>query len=182
MDEPQIRFIDGASYEEFMGRWSRLVGDRFLQWLAPQAGLRWLDVGCGNGAFTGMLLEQAGAGAVQGIDPSEAQLEFARKRGPGAPAEFHLGEGTALTFADHSFDAAVRALVIFFVPDPARGVAEMARVVKPGGSVSAYAWDLHGGGFPYVALHEEMEAIGLPPILPPSSEASRIDALKALWA
>ncbi len=58
----------------------------------------------------------------------------------------------ALPFADGAFDAAVMALVIFFVPEPARGVAEMARVVASGGIVCAYAWDMPGGGFPYALL------------------------------
>ena len=62
----------------------------------------------------------------------------------------------ALPYADDAFDAAVMALVIFFVPDPAKSVAEMARVVAPGGSVSAYSWDILGSGFPYAALQEEM--------------------------
>jgi len=76
----------------------------------------------------------------------------------------------------------VMALVIFFVPDPAKGVAEMARVVKPGGSISAYAWDILGGAFPYAALQEEMAALGVPPLYPPSAEASRMEALRDLWA
>jgi ubiquinone/menaquinone biosynthesis C-methylase UbiE len=52
MDGQQIRFDDGEAYERMMGTWSRLVGDIFLDWLAPRPGQRWIDVGCGNGAFT----------------------------------------------------------------------------------------------------------------------------------
>jgi len=73
------------------------------------------------------------------------------------------------------------ALVIFFVPDPPKGVAEMARVVRPGGSVSTYAWDLPGGGFPYMPIFEAMEEMGFPLPGPPSPEASRLDSLRALW-
>ena len=57
-DAPQIRFNDGAAYEEFMGKWSRLAGDAFLRWLDPAPGWRWVDVGCGNGAFTQELVER----------------------------------------------------------------------------------------------------------------------------
>jgi SAM-dependent methyltransferase len=87
----------------------------------------------------------------------------------------------ALPFPDDTFDAAVMPLVIFFVPDPATGVAEMARVVCPGGAVTAYAWDMVGGGFPYEALHEEMRGLGVAIPTPPSPDASRIDAMQDLW-
>jgi SAM-dependent methyltransferase len=88
----------------------------------------------------------------------------------------------ALPFPENNFDAAVMALVIFFVPDPAKGVAEMARVVGPGGTVAAYAWDMLGGGFPLAPLQAEMRAMGLNPPFPPSAGASRIAALRNLWA
>jgi len=80
MNDPQIRFDDGAAYEDFMGKWSQLAGDTFLQWLAPPPGRRWVDVGCGNGAFTEMLVERCAPIEVQGIDPSEEQVAFARTR------------------------------------------------------------------------------------------------------
>ena len=67
----EIRFDDGAAYERYMGKWSQLAGEAFLDWLAPAPGLRWLDVGCGNGAFTEMLAERCAPASVKGIDPSE---------------------------------------------------------------------------------------------------------------
>lgn len=181
MDDQQIRFDDGAAYEDFMGKWSLLAGDAFLDWLRPDAGGRWIDVGCGNGAFTELLIRRAAAAHVQGIDPSGEQLAFARDRVAGDKARFELGDAMALPHPDGAFDAAVMALVIFFVPEPARGVAEMARVVRPGGSVSAYAWDILGGGFPFAALQQEMAALGITPLWPPSVEAARLEALRALW-
>lgn len=182
MNEPQIRFDDGAVYEAFMGQWSQLVGATFLQWLAPAPRWRWVDVGCGNGAFTEMLAQRCDPVSVHGIDPSPGQLAFARTRTAAGAAQFTLGDSMALPYADDAFDAAVMALVIFFVPDPAQGVAEMARVVAPGGSVSAYAWDILGGGFPFAALQEEMAALGSQPVWPPSVAASRQDAMRELWA
>jgi SAM-dependent methyltransferase len=181
MTEPQIRFDNGADYEQFMGVWSRLAGEVFLDWLAPAPAARWVDVGCGNGAFTELLAARCAPVHVDGIDPSEGQLAFARTRMPAATATFRQGDAMALPYGDASFDAAVMALVIFFVPDPVEGVAEMARVVAPGGSVSAYAWDNLGGGFPYAALREEMAAIGRPSLQPPSVEAANLDNLRALW-
>jgi SAM-dependent methyltransferase len=177
----RIQFDDGAAYERYMGTWSQLAGETFLDWLAPQSGLRWLDVGCGNGAFTEMLVERCAPASVHGIDPSEAQLAFARARPALRGAEFRLGDAMALPFPDDTFDAAVMPLVIFFVPDPARGVAEMARAVSPGGIVTAYGWDMVGGGFPYEALHAEMRAMGIGVPQTPSRDASRIDVMRDLW-
>ncbi|MDT4896950.1 MAG: hypothetical protein QOH25_2027 [Acidobacteriota bacterium] len=177
----QIRFDDGAAYERYMGKWSQLAGETFLDWLAPQSGLRWLDVGCGNGAFTEMLVERCAPASVQGIDPSEGQLAFARTRPASRVAQFCQGDAMALPFPDDTFDAAVMPLVILFVPNPARGVAEMARVVCPGGTVAAYIWDMEGSGFPYEALHDEMRALGVEVPTPPSPDASRIDAMRDLW-
>ena len=178
----QIRFDDGAAYERYMGVWSQSVGEAFLDWLAPGPGLRWLDVGCGNGAFTETIVERCAPASVDGIDPSEGQLAYARTRPAARVARFQLGDAMALPFADDAFDAAVMPLVIFFVPDPARGVAEMARVVSPGGIAAAYAWDVDGGGFPYDALQAEVRALGFPVPMPPSPDASRIDIMHDLWS
>ena len=181
MAAEQITFDDGAAYEDFMGRWSRLAGDAFLDWLNPTPGMRWVDVGCGNGAFTDLLVQRAAVRDVRGIDPSEEQLAFARTRLARAPAQFARGDAMALPYADASADCAVMALVIFFVPDPRRGVAEMARVVRAGGGVCAYAWDILGGGFPYFALHEEMARLGHQPLWPPRVEAAQMNALRDTW-
>ena len=158
-----IRFEDGDAYERGMSPWSRLAGETFLEWLAPRAGLRWLDVGCGTGAFAELIAERCAPIEVQGIDPSEGQLAFARMRPGARGATFLRGDAMALPFEPQRFDAAVMALVIFFVPDPAKGAAEMARVVRPGGLVAAYAWDVLGGGFPFDPIWQETRAAGLTP-------------------
>jgi SAM-dependent methyltransferase len=182
MSENQIRFDDGAGYERMMGVWSRLAGDVFLDWLAPSPGLRWVDVGCGNGAFTELLVQRCAPAEIQGVDPSEGQLSFARSRHTAGIARFQRGDAMALPFNDSSFDAAVMALVIFFIPEPKQGVAEMKRVVKPGGMISAYVWDiLEPGGFPLGPMQEVLRAMGRTPVLPPRPEVSRMDTLRALW-
>ena len=181
MSEPQIRFDDGAGYEKFMGIWSRFAGEVFIDWLAPANGLTWIDVGCGNGAFTELLVDRRRPAAVQGVDPSEGQLAFARTRPAARLAKFQQGDAMALPFADKSFDAAVMALVIFFVPDPAKGVAELARVTRPGGLVATYAWDVMGGGFPMEPLQAAMREMAMKPMLPPRPDASRTEALIELW-
>jgi SAM-dependent methyltransferase len=182
MTSEPIRFTDGAAYDRFMGVWSRLAGQEVLDWVAPQPGLRWLDVGCGNGAFSQLIAEQCEPLSLVGIDPSDAQLTFARQHRLLQSAEFVNADAMALPFADAAFDLAVMPLVIFFVPEPAKGVAEMARVVAPGGTVAAYAWDMEGGGFPYRDVTETLSAIGRSTPMPPSPEASRLEALRELWA
>jgi SAM-dependent methyltransferase len=87
----------------------------------------------------------------------------------------------ALPFADSSFDAAVMALVLVFVPDPAKGVSEMVRVVVPGGAVVTYMWDMLGGGFPLDPIHFELQAMGIGATRPPRMDASRMEALRDLW-
>jgi SAM-dependent methyltransferase len=89
-------FNDGAAYERLMGRWSQLVGQQFLDWIAPAKGLSWLDVGCGNGAFTEEIIARYAPAKLAGVDPSEGQLGYARTC-PGATlAKFHVADAQSL--------------------------------------------------------------------------------------
>jgi ubiquinone/menaquinone biosynthesis C-methylase UbiE len=182
MGAEQFRFDDGAAYERHMGIWSRLAGDVFLDWLAPEPGLRWVDIGCGNGAFSERIVERCAPVEVQGVDPSEAQLAFSRTRPAVRLAQFQQGDAMALLFRDSSFDVAVMALVIFFVPDPAKGLSEMARVTRSGGTMATYAWDMLGGGFPLEPIFAELRAMSIAPPKAPSEDASRMENLRALWS
>ena len=181
MGEEAIRFDDGAAYERGMGIWSQLVGSVFLDWLSCPPGLRWIDIGCGNGAFTELLIQRCAPHEAQGVDPSSAQIAYARTRPGTQSAEFQVGDAMALPFDDHRFDAAVMALVLFFVPKPAKGLSEMVRVVRPGGLVSAYVWDIPGGGLPVAPILNELPALGFTPVLPPSAEVSHMEVLRDLW-
>ena len=88
MAGPPIRFEDGAANERMMGDWSRLAGEMFIDWLAAPSGLQWVDVGCGSGAFTQVVVEQCAPAEVQGINASDAQLAYARSRGAALVAQF----------------------------------------------------------------------------------------------
>lgn len=182
MTGEQIRFSDGAGYELLMGQWSRDAGATFLDWLEPAPDLAWLDVGCGGGAFSSLVVERCAPASLLGIDPSEGQLDFARSRGLGPSVTFRRGDAMQLDLPDNSVDIAVAALVMHFMPDPLRGAIEMARVVGPGGLVAAYTWDLEGGGFPYEAVHRAARATGIELPRPPHPEAGNADELVRLWA
>jgi len=181
MSQVEIRYDNGVAYEKMMGTWSRAAGKIFLEWLAPPQGLRWIDVGCGTGAFTELIIERWAPADVQGVDPSDAQISFARTRPLGQIVKFQSGDALSLPFSAAEFDVAVMALVIFFVPDPAKGVVEMARVVRPGGMVAAYVWDMIGGGHPLAMMHTELNAMGSPAAHPPHSEITGLEALRLLW-
>ena len=134
----------GNAYEPYVGRWSRLVARDFLDWLAVPAGRAWLDVGCGTGALSQTILDRAAPRAVEGLDASAGFVEHARAHVGDARATFRVGDAQAAPFADGAFDAAVSGLVLNFVPEPARMVAEMRRVTRPGGTVGLYVWDYAG--------------------------------------
>lgn len=181
MTASETTFTDGSAYERQMGRWSKLAGRQFLDWLGVAPGLEWLDAGCGNGAFTEEIIALAKPSGIVGIDPAEGQIAFARARAGAKAARFEIGDAQALPFADASFDIAVSALVIAFIPDPAKGVSELFRVVRPEGLVASYMWDLPGGGLPLQPIYSAMRRMGLSPAVPPSHAASGSEAMQALW-
>jgi ubiquinone/menaquinone biosynthesis C-methylase UbiE len=181
MSETDRLFTDGAAYERLMGRWSRLVGEAFLDWLDIPPGLRWLDVGCGNGAFTEAIISRGAPASVMAIDPSDEQLAYARTRPGAKAAEFRMGDAQNLPFGDDGFDVATMALVIAFLREPLKAASEMARVVRPGGWVATYMWDLLGGGVPVDPLYKAIESLGMPPAHPPNPEAAKRDVMRQLW-
>ena len=138
-------WADGARYEAYVGRWSRPVAREFVAGLGVPAGRRWLDVGCGTGVLTGVVLDLAEPAAVRGIDRSAAFVRHATAHVPDPRAGFRTGDAGQLPFADASFDAVVSGLVLNFLPDPAAAVAEWRRVAAAGAVVAAYVWDYAGG-------------------------------------
>ena len=172
-------FQNAAAYERYMSGWSRAAGEPFLDWLALPRGLRWLDVGCGSGAFTALLAERAAPAELHGIDRSAAMLAHARDR-LRENVQLHEGDTTALPFAAARFDVAVMPLVIVFIDDPDRAVAEMRRVVHPSGMVATYIWDLPQG-FPYYAAFACLRELGVLPDRAAPDESTALPQLQALW-
>jgi SAM-dependent methyltransferase len=133
----------GKLYEPYVGRWSRLVAREFLDWLAIPPRKDWLDVGCGTGALSQTIIERCGPASVTGVDPSAAFIEHAKAQVQG-PVRLFVGDAQSLPLDAASADAAVSGLVLNFVPRPQAALAEMVRVVRPGGTVAAYVWDYAG--------------------------------------
>jgi len=134
--------VAAEAYDLFMGRYSAQLSPQLADLADVGSGQRVVDVGCGPGALTTELVRRVGASSVAAVDPSEQFVAAARERHPGVDVERAAAE--ELPFADGEFDAALAQLVVHFMADPARGIAEMARVTRPGGVVAACVWD-HAG-------------------------------------
>ena len=135
----------GEAYEPYVGRWSRKVAREFLSWLAVPTESRWLDVGCGTGALSAIILERCSPAELVGVDSSEGFVAYARARVTDARARFAQGDALALPGDLADFNAAVAGLVLNFLPDPILALREMRRVVRPGGLVGVYVWDYADG-------------------------------------
>ncbi len=139
------KWTSGIHYDQWMGRWSRLLAREFLKWLDLPAGLRWIDVCCGSGMVTEAIVERSAPASVVGVDASAAQIKFASEHRAASNATFQIADATALPFADSSFDVAVCGLGLNYVSNPARALEEFRRVIRGGGSAGAYVWDYAQG-------------------------------------
>jgi ubiquinone/menaquinone biosynthesis C-methylase UbiE len=143
-EAPAVRLASGDLYEPYVGRWSRLVARELLDWLGAPTGIDWLDMGCGTGVVAEAIVERCAPRCLAGIDSSAGFLEFARQRLKDTGTELHQADARELPFGAAQFDRVVSGLMLNFVPDPSLAVAEMARVVRPGGEVALYVWDYAG--------------------------------------
>jgi SAM-dependent methyltransferase len=175
-------FTDGAAYERRLGRWTHAVGTIFLDWVAPPAGARWLDIGCGTGVFTELVVEKCSPATMVAVDPSSAQIELARSKPVAQRADFRIADAQTLPFLDGAFDVVASALVINFIPDRPRALAEMRRVGCPGGLIAGYVWDFIAERSPTSPIRIGLRQIGanLSPV--PGMEYSQLEALGTLFA
>jgi SAM-dependent methyltransferase len=182
MAEVKVTFDASDDYERFMGRWSRAIGEKFLAWLAPSTDCRWLDIGCGTGAFSELILRRCAPKSVAGIDPSQAQVEYARKLLP--DATFQVADSMELPFGENEFDFAASALVLHFIPDRAKAFAEMRRVLRPGGVVAGYTWKRTATTdfAPYVPMLRGVESVGGEALRSPLVPEGSRDGMRASLA
>jgi len=149
--------VAGEAYDRFMGRYSQPLARTLADWLEVAPGQRAVDVGCGPGALTAVLVERLGADHVAAVDPSEPFVAACRDRNPGV--DVRQGGAESLPFDDDSADVAAACLVVHFMTDPVAGVREMARVTRPGGRVGATVWDLRGSRAPMAPLWTAMAEV-----------------------
>ncbi len=138
-------------YEQLMGRWSRRLAVPFIDFAGVGPGERVIDVGCGTGSLTFALGEAADIAEIAAVDLSPVFVEEAERRNSDPRIHIQQADACALPFEDGRFDRALSLLVLHFIPDPAKAVGEMRRVVRPGGTVSAAVWD-HLGGLPSMRM------------------------------
>jgi len=176
-------FTMSAGYERFMGRWSRQLAPQYLAFARVKDGDRVLDVGTGTGSVASAIAETFRSSHVTGIDPSPAFIAAARKSAKSDRERFEVGDAQALALADASFDQVMSLLVMNFIPDPQKAIAEMRRVTRPGGTLSACVWDYNAGMEMLRFFWDEV--VALDPAMEPKDERhmklSREGQLGELW-
>ena len=176
-------FADSQGYERLMGRWSRALGPEFVRFAGVGPRDRVLDLGCGTGSLAAAVLASGPATEVVGVDPSPDFVNAARARVADPRARFETGDAQRLPFGDGAFDGVLSMLVLNFVPDGARALAEARRVTRSGGRVAACVWDYAGE----MAMLREFwdAAVALDPAAAPRHEGRmplcRRGELEALW-
>jgi trans-aconitate methyltransferase len=141
-DEKSKLWGGSDAYEQYMGRWSRKIAPLFVDWLAAPQGKTWIDIGCGTGQLSRQIAYKCNPSHHIGIDTADGFLTQAKKHVPSA--EFRVSDAQNVDLPDGSADYAVSGLVLNFIPDKAKALSEMARIVRPEGTVALYVWDYAG--------------------------------------
>ena len=161
-------FAASAGYERFMGRWSRLLAPGLIAFAGVKDGDHVLDVGTGTGSLGSAIETRMPSSRIVGIDPSEGFIAYAKKNAKSGRAQYEVGDAQALRFKEASFDNTLALLVMNFVPDPNKAAAEMRRVTRAGGVISACVWDYNAGMQSLRFFWDE--AVALDPAIEPKDE------------
>ena len=145
MQNKNDSWTSGNHYEKFMGRWSDLISRKFLTWLSVPSGSIWLDVGCGTGTLTKLILENYQPRKVIAIDSSSEFISYSKESVINPKVHFQVGKAEELEIESNSIDAVVSGIMINFVSQPEKVIDEMKRVAKPGGAIGIFVWDYSKG-------------------------------------
>lgn len=132
-------------YDQYMGRWSKRLAPLFLDFAGIADGECIIDVGCGTGSLTFLILDRADISTIEAIDFEEQFIDALKQRNTDPRISARKGDACSIPFGENHFDRALSMLVLHFVPTPEQAVAEMLRVVRPGDIVAATVWDTFGG-------------------------------------
>ena len=145
--QPSSTFIaaDGDGYELSMGRWSRRLAELFIDFAGAADAEKILDVGCGTGSLSFTLATRAPRSTINGIDFSQAYIDYAKGKNTEPRLTFETGDACAMPYPDGAFDRVLSLLVLHYVREPKKAIAEMRRVARPGATVAATVWDARGG-------------------------------------
>lgn len=140
-NQPENKFDNAIAYEDYVGRWSKEIAMKFVDWLDVPSERIWLDVGAGTGILSNIIFRQTQPTRVVGVDTSQAYIDLAKERTKDTRVQFYIGDVNSLDLTEVKFDVAVAGLVINFVPSPQQAIQNMTESVKAGGLVAAYVWD-----------------------------------------
>jgi SAM-dependent methyltransferase len=138
-------FANAKAYEQFMGRWSRLMAARLIEFakIADEGHL--LDIGLGTGSLSFEVVQRKKNVHVVGIDPSTEFIEYSNGTNPEPDrVKFEIGDARRLPFPDATFDSSLSMLVFNFIPDPLQALQQACRVTRSGGVIAAAVWDYGG--------------------------------------
>jgi SAM-dependent methyltransferase len=174
------RFSNAEAYEYYMGRWSQVLAEKFLDFVGIRDGDRVLDIGCGTGALACSLAARTVRSEIVGIDPIVPFVDYARAHATDSRIRFDVGDALNLPLPPASFDACLSLLVIMFIRDAGSALTEMRRVTRPGGTVAACVWDKDGMEMNSIFWKTAVE---LDPAARQKRETQNYDAgmLSSLW-
>jgi SAM-dependent methyltransferase len=176
-------FSEARAYERFMGRWSRQLAPLLVRFAGVRDGDALLDVGSGTGALSAALVAAAPGSRVVGIDPAPSYVAVAQASQASPQLQFNVGDAQRMEFPAGTFDRTLSLLVVNFIPDVDKALAEMTRVTRRGGTVAAAVWD-YGDGMEMLRVFWD-EAVKVTPAAEPRDERHmpfcRQGELDALW-
>jgi SAM-dependent methyltransferase len=135
-------FANAESYERFMGRWSRAIAGRLIDFTNVPDERRLLDIGSGTGSLSFVIVQRTSNTHIVGIDPSNEYVAYATNLNTVPDRiSFEVGDAQHLRFASGTFESSFSLLVFNFIPNPLKALEEARRVTKPGGLIAAAVWD-----------------------------------------